>query len=80
MNIEKVQIVFQEVFEDPGLKILPEMTAKDVVGWDSFNHINLIMGLESAFDIIFSTDEIVEMANVGDMIVILQRKGIDVSW
>jgi|TARA_B100000315_G_C14572047_1_gene586095 acyl carrier protein len=80
MNIEKVQIVFQEVFEDPGLKILPEMTAKDVVGWDSFNHINLIMELESAFDIIFSTDEIVEMANVGDMIVILQRKGIDVSW
>jgi len=80
MNIEKVQIVFQEVFEDPGLKILPEMTAKDVVGWDSFNHINLIMGLESAFDIIFSTDEIVEMANVGDLLVILQRKGIDVSW
>ena len=80
MNIEKVQIVFQEVFEDPGLKILPEMTAKDVVGWDSFNHINLIMELESAFDIIFSTDEIVEMANVGDMIVILQRKGIGVSW
>ena len=56
------------------------MTAKDVVGWDSFNHINLIMGLESAFDIIFSTDEIVEMANVGDLLVILQRKGIDVSW
>ena len=58
----------------------PEMTAKDVAEWDSFNHIKLVVALESAFNITFTTKEVVEMANVGDLIKILQEKGINVSW
>jgi|ETN01SMinimDraft_4_1059930.scaffolds.fasta_scaffold98923_2 acyl carrier protein len=79
MSIEKVQDVFREVFDNPELKIFPEMTPKDDEDWDSFGHIKLVLALESAFDISFSTDEIAELYNVGDMIKILQHKGIDVS-
>ncbi len=79
-GIKKVQTIFQEIFEDPALKIFPEMTAKDVKDWDSFNHINIIIALESNYDISFSPDEIVEMANVGDLIINLQQKGFDMSW
>jgi len=56
------------------------MTAKQVANWDSFNHINLIIALEEAFGISFATEEMAEMANVGDLIKILQKKGHDVSW
>lgn len=79
MPKEKIQNIFREVFENPELKIFPKMTAKDVKGWDSFNHINLIVALENAFDISFTTEEMASMGNVGDLIKILQRKGIDVS-
>ncbi len=80
MGIEAVQTVFREVFQSEDLVLRPDLTARDVPEWDSFNHINLIMGLEMAFDISFSTDEIAAMANVGDLVKILIAKGLPVSW
>lgn len=81
MSIEKVQRVFREVFENPDLSIFPDMTAKDVEGWDSFNHINLIVALEEIFGVSFTTEEIGGMANVGDLVKLLQKKGHDdVVW
>jgi len=80
MSKEKVQSIFREVFENDGLEIFPEMTARDVVKWDSFNHINLIISLEEAFQVRFTTEEISKMANVGDLVKVLQAHGKDVSW
>jgi len=80
MSIEKVQAVFRETFEDDSLVITPNMSARDVKDWDSFNHINLIVSLETEFDLAFTTDEIASMANVGDLITILQKYNVDVSW
>ena len=75
MSVEKVQEVFQEVFEDPELEIFPVMAAKDVDGWDSYNHINLIVAFEEKFEISFTTEEIGSMANVGDLVRLLSGKG-----
>lgn len=80
MGVERVQEIFREVFGDGNLNIFPEMTAKHVANWDSFNHINLIIALEEAFGISFATEEMAEMANVGDLIKILRKKGHAVSW
>ena len=80
MSIAKVQSVFRDVFQRPDLVIKPDMTAKDVPEWDSFNHINLILGLEMAFDISFTTEEIASMARIDDLIVILRERGLDVAW
>jgi acyl carrier protein len=80
MSVQSVQEVFREVFEMPDLVIFPEMTAKDVKGWDSFNHINLIVSLEEAFGVTFTTDEIAGMVNVGSLISVLQARGCDVGW
>ena len=80
MGVDRVQEIFREVFGDGNLNIFPEMTAKHVANWDSFNHINLIIALESEFAISFSTEEILEMFYVDDLIKILRKKGHDVSW
>ncbi|MBF0540394.1 MAG: acyl carrier protein [Nitrospirae bacterium] len=80
MSVARVERVFQKVFDDKELSIFKEMMAKDVNGWDSFNHLNLILALEIEFDISFSTEEISGIANVGDLIIILQQKGFDLSW
>lgn len=32
-------------------------------GWDSFNHVKLIIGVENAFDIAFTIEEIDEISN-----------------
>ena len=58
--------VFRSVFDDPTLQISDTMTAKDVDGWDSLNHINLIVSVEKEFGIKFTTKEIMLFRNVGD--------------
>jgi acyl carrier protein len=80
MSVERVEKVFREVFEKPELRIHPGMTAAEVDNWDSFNHINLVVALEDTFAVTLTTEEIASMANVGDLVKVLQKKGIAVSW
>lgn len=68
--------IFQEVFSNPSLQISEVTSAKDVEGWDSFAHINLIVALEEHFGVSFSTAELGKMACVGDLIVLLKQKGV----
>lgn len=70
----RVQNVFREVFDKPELEIFREMQAKDVDGWDSLNHITLIMTLEETFKVKFSTREVMGFQNVGEMIDCLSGK------
>jgi acyl carrier protein len=73
--IEAITPVFREVFEDEDLVITRELDARQVENWDSLNHITLIVELEQVAGIQFTTDEIASMANVGDLIDCLIRKG-----
>lgn len=79
-NLAKLNGVFQEVFQEPDLKVHAEMTATDVYNWDSFNHINLVIAIESAFDLTFTSLEIAGLANVGDLVKLMQSKGADIDW
>ena len=47
--------------------LTPELSAKDVDGWDSLTHIRLMLTIEKAFKIKFSTSEIGKLENVGDL-------------
>ncbi|MFH1024904.1 MAG: acyl carrier protein [Planctomycetota bacterium] len=50
------------------------MTASDVPGWDSFNHINLVIQIEEEFHVRFTTEEVSNFKNVGDLIRTLDSK------
>lgn len=80
MSIERLTGVFREVFEDPALEITPALTARDVPNWDSFNHINLVIAIESEFNVKFKTKEIKDMAHVGDLVTLLRAKGCTIDW
>lgn len=79
MGKDFLQNIFREVFDQDDLTLRPDLSAKDVPGWDSFNHINLIVALEEAYNLTFDTEEIAGMANVGDLVAVLRAKGIDVT-
>lgn len=66
--------LFHDVFEDESLVLRPEMTAADVAEWDSFNHINLIVAVESRFRIKFQTAELESMNSVGHLAEIVEKK------
>ncbi len=72
--LQRLTPIFQEVFSNPGLQITDSTSSKDVEGWDSFAHINLMMEIESALKVKFSTKELGELSRVGDLIRILESK------
>jgi acyl carrier protein len=70
----KLNEIFQDVFDDPKLEIRPDMTAADVEEWDSLTHISLIVAVEKAFKLKFSTAEVQGLANVGDFSALIGSK------
>lgn len=66
--------IFCEVFDDDDIKITPEMTANDVDGWDSLSHVNLIVAIETKFNILFSQKELLTFKNVGDLLNCIRSK------
>ena len=71
---EKLNSVFQNVFQNNDLTITREMTAQDVETWDSLRHIQLITEVETAFGIKFKLREVMSMKNVGDLIDVIHAK------
>jgi acyl carrier protein len=65
--------IFKDIFDD-AITVTPELSAKDVDGWDSLTHIRLILTIEKAFKIKFSTSEISRMEKVGDLVVLIQSR------
>jgi acyl carrier protein len=59
--------IFRDVFDDETLVATPGLTAADVPEWDSFNHINLIVAVETRFKIKFQTAELEQMHTVGHL-------------
>jgi len=64
--------IFEDVFDDDSIQVTPELSAKDVDGWDSLTHIRLILTVEKAFKTKFSTSEIGRLENVGDLVALIK--------
>jgi acyl carrier protein len=64
--------IFEDVFDDDTVKLTPELSAKDVDGWDSLTHIRLLLTIEKAFKVKFSTSEIGKLENVGDLVSLIK--------
>ena len=70
----KLTSVFHDVFEDEGLVVVPQMSANDVDGWDSLNHLRLVLSVQKVFGVKFSAHEIAQLKNVGDLASLIQAK------
>lgn len=66
--------IFEDVFDEDSIEVTPELSAKDVDGWDSLTHIRLILTVEKAFKIKFSTSEIGKLENVGDLVTLIKAR------
>jgi acyl carrier protein len=57
--------MLQRVFERNDIVATQSLTAKDVFGWDSFKQVELLMEIQDALSIEFTTDEMDNIENVG---------------
>jgi acyl carrier protein len=66
--------IIQDFFDDNSLSATPALSAKDVDGWDSLTHIRLMLTVEKAFKVKFSTSEIGKMETVRDLVAIIKAR------
>jgi acyl carrier protein len=66
--------LFRELFSDDNIVLRPDMTAEDIDGWDSFNHLSIIVAVETRFRIKMKTSEIDKLTNVGDLVAAIESK------
>lgn len=72
---ERLNRVFQEVFDDETIEVNDDTTSEDIDDWDSFEHINLIVAVEEEFSIKIPMGKVVTMKNVGEMADIILQLG-----
>jgi acyl carrier protein len=73
-TIEKLQEIFCDTFEDDDLVVSRGTTAADVDGWDSLMHVTLMLDVERAFSVRFSSGEVADLVDVGQLIELVDSK------
>jgi len=72
--LKKINDIFIDVLDNPGIVLSDQTTAGDVEGWDSLSHIQIVVSVEKAFKLRFTSREIQSWANVGEMIDCISSK------
>jgi len=73
-RLNRLNQVFQDVFDDDEMQITRQTTAKDVEGWDSLMHVTLVVNVEKAFKVKFSSSEVASLQNVGDLLDLIDAR------
>ena len=73
-TLERLNKVFQDVFEDDEIQITPETTADDVEGWDSLKHVTLMIRIEKALGVKFTSAQVASLKNVEELVSLVEAK------
>lgn len=72
--LKKVNDIFVDVLDNEDITLTEESVADDIEEWDSLTHIQLVVAVEKAFKIKFSSAEILQWKNVGQMLSSIEEK------
>jgi acyl carrier protein len=75
----KLTEIWRDVLDDDLLEVTPQLSAKDVEGWDSLNHIRLMLTVEKCFNVKLSVSEIAGMQQVADLVALIQASASKVE-
>ena len=70
--LEQVRQIASDIFSVPIGSIGSDSTAETIEGWNSMQHLNLVLALEEKFDVHFSPEEIEEMRSLGTIAAMLE--------
>jgi len=73
---DRVRHILGVVLEMPEQQISEALSAEDTSNWDSIRHLNLVMALEEAFSVSFSSDELGRLTSYRAIADALAQRGI----
>ena len=72
--LQQVNGIFIDMLDDERIILSEATIARDVEGWDSLTHIQLVVAVEKHFKIRFASREIQGWGNVGAMVACIEGK------
>lgn len=75
-NHEKLVDIFSESLGIGAEQVNDDLKYNEIVEWDSIGHMTLVTELETRFDIMLDTNDIVDMSSVRISKEILRKYGI----
>jgi acyl carrier protein len=76
MNKERLRACFSQALGIPLEQVTDDLTYNTIQEWDSVGHMTLVAEIETAFDIVLDTDDILNMSSVREAERILTRLGV----
>lgn len=63
-TLERVRHIIADLFQHPIEQITPHTSPDNLAGWDSLQHLNIVLALEQEFTLQFTPEEIEQMLSV----------------
>ena len=60
-NLKKLKGTFSKTFEISEENVIDELTYNSIHEWDSIGHMKLVTEIETVFEIMLDTDDIIDM-------------------
>ncbi len=71
---EALTPIFRSVLANDAIVLKPETSQKDIPKWDSFRYIEIILQVEEAMGVKIRAREANKLANVGELVALIQAK------
>ena len=72
--LEELNVLFRDVLDNEAVVLKESTVAREVPGWDSVAHLDLMVAVESRFEVRFTAREIESLGNVAELLAVLERK------
>lgn len=72
--LAEITDVVRQVLEDRTIELAPETAIDDMAGWDSMNHIAILVEAECRFDVVFDLADLEAVPTVGHLVRLIQAK------
>ena len=79
LNLDKLKSIFLEVLDLPPDVDPYSIRYAEVETWDSLAHMVLVGELEQQFDVMFDTDDVLNMSDLNMATKILEKLGVDLT-
>jgi len=73
MNKQEIKQIMSKVFNLGIDTIGDNATQKDIIKWDSLNHLNLVVEIEDNFDISIEPEDISEMLSIDQILLVVNK-------
>lgn len=66
--MDKLQQIFRDILDDETLVLTPELSTATCKDWDSVAMVQIILAVEAAFRVHFTTQEVANIKSVADIL------------